>query len=121
MLVRFNSNKSGEMIMFANHAHELFGIIGKECTQRGVFMKEQLPDAIARLHAAIDEERLSAKLAQMPVAEEDHTKHAMDRDTYKAIARDNIGLVRHAYPLLHFMELTQREGGFILWETEMDF
>ena len=121
MLVRFTSSKSGEMIMFANHAHELFEIIGKECTQRGVFMKEQLPDAIARLHGAIDEEKLSEKLAQMPVAEEEYTKHGMSRNTYKAIASDKIGLVRRVHPFLHFMELTQSEGGFILWETERDF
>jgi len=121
MLVRFTSSKSGEMIMFANHAHELFNIIGKECTQRGVFMNDQLPDAIARLHGTIDEEKLEAKLAQMPATAEDHSTHAMSRDTYNSIARDNIGLVRHAHPFIHFMEMTQNEGGFILWETDSDF
>jgi hypothetical protein len=121
MLVRFNSSKSGEMIMFAKHVHELFEIIGKECTQRGVFMPEQLPDAIARLHGAIDEEKLNEKLALMTLADEDKTKHRMDREADKTIASDNIGLMRHAHPLLHFMELTQSEGGFILWETDTDF
>ncbi|MEI7430767.1 MAG: DUF1840 family protein [Betaproteobacteria bacterium] len=121
MLVKFTSSKSGEMIMFANHVHELFSIIGKECTQRGVFMKDQLPDAIARLHGTVDGEKLEAKLAQMPVTVEDHSTQVMSRDTYTKIAKDNIGLVRHVHPFLHLMEMTQNEGGFILWETDTDF
>ena len=121
MLVRLTSSAAGEMIMFAQHAHSLFGIIGKECTSRGVFTKEQLPEAIARLHGAVDEEKLDAKLAQMPVDEEDHTRHEMDRETYKEIARNKISLVQRAHPLINFMELTQKEDGFILWEAETDF
>jgi hypothetical protein len=121
MLVTFTSSKSGEMIMFAQNVHDLFKIIHKECTQRGVFMKEQLPDAIARLHGAMDEEKLSEKLSQMSVTEEKHTKHGMNQNTDNAIASDKIGLVRRVHPFLHFMELTQSEGGFILWETEKDF
>ena len=57
MLVRLTSNTSGEIIMFAEHLHTLFQIIGKECTPRGVFLAEQLPDAIAKLHKAVDEEK----------------------------------------------------------------
>ena len=121
MLVRFTSNKSGEIVMFAQDVRDLFQIIDKQCTQRGVFMKEQLPEAIARLHGAIDEEKLNEKLALMPVAGDTPTKFQMDRCTYKEITKDNLDLLRHAHPLLHFMELTQREGGFILWETEKDF
>ena len=48
MLVRLTSNTSGEMIMFAEHAHALFEWMGKESTARGVFTREQLPEAIAR-------------------------------------------------------------------------
>ena len=32
MLVRINSNTSGDMIMFAEHLRLLFDIIGKECS-----------------------------------------------------------------------------------------
>jgi hypothetical protein len=118
MLVKFTSNKSGEMIMFAQTVHDLFQIIDKECTQRGVFMKYQLPEAIARLHGAIDEEKLSTKLGEMPVYEVGHIKPEFK---HQEISRDSVGLVQRVQPLLHFMELTQNEGGFILWETEKDF
>ena len=59
MLVRLTSNTAGEMIMFAEHARRLFEIIGKECTARGVFTKEQLPEAIHCLRRAVHEERLA--------------------------------------------------------------
>ena len=120
MLVRFTSSKSGEMVMFAHHVRELFEIIGKECTQRGVFVTEQLPEAIALLHSAVDEEKLAEKLARMSKAEEDLDDHEMDPEK-KEIAEDKIALGRRAHPLIHLMELTLKEDGFILWETEKDF
>ena len=55
MLVRLTSSTSGDMIMFAEHARRLFEIVGKECTARGVFTCEQLPEAITRLKEAIAE------------------------------------------------------------------
>ena len=57
MLVRLTSSTSGDMIMFAEHLHQLFEIIGKECTARGVFTKEQLPEAIEKLKQAVNEEK----------------------------------------------------------------
>ena len=57
MLVKLTSNTSGEMIMLAEHAHRLFHIIGKECTARGVFIAEQLPEAIEKLHRAVNDEK----------------------------------------------------------------
>ncbi len=124
MLVRFTSSTSGEMVMFAHHARELFEIIGKECTQRGVFLWEQLPEAIALLHGAVDQEKLAEKLAKMSKDDKDkgtaEAESEMDFEA-KEIAENKIALGRRAHPLIHFMELTQKEKGFILWETEGNF
>ena len=76
MLVKLTSNTSGEMIMFAEHARRLFDIIGKECTARGVFTKEQLPDAIARLRQAVQEDRM----AQQSKEHEDQRDGVDERD-----------------------------------------
>lgn len=126
MLVRFTSSTSGEMVMFAHHARELFEIIGKECTQRGVFLCEQLPEAIALLHGAVDQEKLTEKLSRMSKSEQDKAKDKaaaeLDMDyEAKEMAENGIALGRRAHPLIHFMELTQKEKGFILWETEGNF
>jgi hypothetical protein len=108
------------MIMFAEHAHRLFEIIGKECTARGVFIKEQLPEAIQKLHQAIDEEKLAAKLR----ANEEHDTKDDDEETEEIVEEDDsqsVSLGHRAVPLIHLMEWTLKEGGFILWEADRDF
>lgn len=119
MLIKLTSNTSGDMIMFAEHAHQLFEIIGKECTASGVFTAEQLPDAIARLHQAVEEEKLAAKHH----VEEEHTAEADDAETDDADEKPEkaVPLGRRAVPLLHLMEWTLKEKGFILWEAAKDF
>lgn len=112
MLVKFTSSTSGEMIMFAHHARELFEIIGKECTQRGVFVLEQLPEAITLLQGAVDQEKLTEKLARMSKS---------DKLKVEEVPDNIIAMGRRALPLIQFMELTLQEKGFILWETERDF
>ena len=57
MLVRLTSSTSGEMIMVAEHAHDLFGWMGKECVAHGVFTEEQLPEAIAKLYQGVEKEK----------------------------------------------------------------
>jgi len=122
MLVRFTSSTSGEMVMFAHHARELFEIIGKACTQRGVFLKEQLPEAIALLHGAVDQEKLTEKLARMTKADKGKSEVELEIDGVdKELEENKIALGRRALPLIHFMELTEKQSGFILWETEGDF
>ncbi|WP_301100392.1 DUF1840 domain-containing protein [Propionivibrio sp.] len=105
MLIKLTSNTSGEMIMFAKHARRLFEIIGKECSARGVFTQEQLPQAIASLHRAVDEDKAHSR----------DEEGADDKNT------EQISLGQRAQPLIHLMEWTLKEKGFILWEAERDF
>ncbi len=118
MLVKLTSSTSGEVILFAEHAHRLFEIIGKECTARGVFALEQLPDAMARLRQAVEGEKAATpRVAQAQPVRAGHDK-AEDTDADKP---DAVGLAQRAYPLIRLMERTQNEGGFILWEAASDF
>ena len=123
MLVKLTSNTSGEMIMFAEHAHRLFEIIGKECTARGVFTAEQLPDALARLRQAVQDD---------PQAQQNGERQAQrngvderDEDEERAEARKagriGVSLAQRAQPLINLFEWTLKEGGFVLWEAEHDF
>ena len=121
MLVRLTSSAAGELILFAQHAHALFATIGKECTARGVFTKEQLPEAIERLNRAAEEDKLSARLAQMEAGSKEDPKHEQDEDDKDKDARDTVHLHQRAHPLVRFMELTLKENGFILWEADKDF
>ncbi len=52
MLVKFDSNVAGEMLMFADVARRLLTVAGKECTARGVITREQIPEIVVRLRQA---------------------------------------------------------------------
>lgn len=119
MLVKLNSSTSGEMIMFAQHARQLFEIIGKECTARGVFVKEQLPEAISRLQHAIEEEKKALHEAEQKARLEGKDEDLNDEEHQSG--RVGVHLGQRATPLIHLMEWTQKEDGFILWEADKDF
>lgn len=125
MLVRLTSNTSGEMIMFAEHAHILFEWMGKETTARGVFTKEQLPEAIARLHQGVEEEKLAARrLAEERQVEAGHTQGEDEAEAEEGKDKhteESVKLAQRAQPLIHLMEWTLKEGGFIIWEAAEDF
>ena len=122
MLVRLTSSTSGEMIMFAEHAHVLFEWMSKECTAHGVFTTEQLPEAIARLRRGAEEEKQAAKRQ----AEECHAGRANESDDDGAETKEKnpdeiVFLGQRAQPLIHLMEWTLKEDGFILWEAAQGF
>lgn len=103
MLVTFNSNVAGELMMFAEVARRLLTVAGKECTARGVILADQVPDIIVRLRAA---------------AAADKVEHGPDDEEDPNV----VGLGRRAQPFIEFLELTAREtDGFVLWEAARDF
>lgn len=122
MLVRITSSTSGDMIMFAEHTRWLFDVVGKECTARGVFTCEQLPDAIARLKAAIQEEKQALHESERKAREEGlEIDEEDENDEDHKSGRAGIHLGQRAAPLVHLMEWTLKEKGFLLWEAECDF
>ena len=121
MLVRLTSSTSGEMIMFAEHLCQLFKIIGKECTARGVFTAEQLPEAITRLQFAVHEENLALHEAASKAHEEGQDEDDELADEDHKSGRAGVHLAQRAHPLIKLMEWTLKEEGFILWESTKDF
>ena len=102
MLVKFDSNVAGEMLMFADVARRLLTVAGKECTARGVITREQIPAIIERLRAVASADRA--------------TPAADDEDP------NVVSLGRRAQPFIELLELTaRRDDGFILWEAARDF
>lgn len=122
MLIRLTSNTSGEMIMFAEHARRLFEIIGKECTARGVFTREQLPEAIEKLHCAVNEEKAALHAAEQRAHEAgvDEDEENEQDEEHKS-GHVGVHLGQRAQPLINLMEWTHKEHGFILWEAASDF
>lgn len=104
MLVKFHSSTSGEIMMFAETARLILGVLGKECTARGVITLEQLPDEITRLRTAM---RRQPRPAADPGA---------DRDDELPV-----GFVQRATPFVELLERTLADEGYVLWEAASDF
>ena len=140
MLVRLTSSTSGEIIMFAEHAHALFEWIGKETTARGVFTAEQLPEAIDRLRRGVEEEKAAARRLAEELrdnegksrmrddeADEDEDEENGDGcddgdgENKKKTPKVKVSLGQRAQPLINLMQWTLKEEGFILWEAPADF
>lgn len=110
--------------MLAEHARVLFGWIGKECTARGVFTARQLPEAIVRLRRGVQAEKEAAKRR----AEEEKEKkdkpsgeEESEEPPSGEPAEEAVSLAQRAQPLIHLMEWTLKEEGFIIWEAPGEF
>ena len=57
MIITFKSKASGDVIMFRNIAKQLMEVMGKNVTDEGIVTLEQLPGAIAKLKAAVAEDK----------------------------------------------------------------
>lgn len=108
MIVTFQSKASGDVIMFGDVAHHLMRIMGKEPTPQGIVTVEQLPDAIARLRAAMaqDREQHARTLAESDVAREEAPAEP---------AQPAISLTQRAVPLLELLEYSLRKRVPVVW------
>jgi hypothetical protein len=117
MLIRLTSSTSGDMILLGEHAHVLFGWIGKECTARGVFTVMQLPEAIAGLRRGVDEEKQAIERKAPKKVRE--AQGSEGRENEEECVTVTLG--QRAQPLIRLLERTLKEGGFVLWEAPGDF
>lgn len=115
-IVTFRSRATADVIMFGDVAHRLMRIMGKEATAQGIVTVEQLPDAIARLRAAIEQDK--EKHAGL-VAEAMDAGEALD----VAVAAESrpdpmsqpVSLTQRAVPLLEMLERSQRHAQPVVW------
>jgi hypothetical protein len=56
MLFKFKSKATGDLIMLEQHGSHILRIIGKEPAPKGILLCADMPQALARLQAAIDEQ-----------------------------------------------------------------
>lgn len=107
-LVVFRSRAAAEIYMFAESARRIFEIIGKADAPRGVITAEQVPEAFARLQAAVDAERAQLKAAA------DEAEDA-DRRGDETPAPRVITLGQRAYPLLEMLRAAQSDRVEVTW------
>jgi hypothetical protein len=106
MLYRFKSQSDADFVMLEANARELLEIIGKPPGRQGIITIEQIPDAVAKLEAAI-------------ASDAQHNKHNRDAFAMEAHAdaaeREHVGLHQRASPLLHMLKRSQAEGHVVVW------
>ncbi len=65
-LIIFRSKAAADITMFAESARRIFEIIGRPESARGVITSEQVPDALQRLTAAVEQEKAQYKASAEP-------------------------------------------------------
>ena len=113
MLVTFKSHASADVIMLGDAAKKLIAIIGKDPhSAQGIITAQQLPEAIARLKAAIEEDRARQTEQERLRTEADDAAAKEAGHTGMAAP---VGLAQRAWPLLNMMEESLREETPVVW------
>ncbi|MFA7267837.1 MAG: DUF1840 domain-containing protein [Sterolibacterium sp.] len=108
MIVIFQSQAAGDVIMFGDVAYKLMEIIGKEPGPKGIVTAEQLPEAIAQLRAAIARD----KAAYAGLSEDDRPQTEEVPDGGK---RAFVSLTQRAVPLIELMEWSLKKKLPVVW------
>lgn len=111
MLITFRGEHTGSIQMFGAHAHELLSLMGTSGRDQGALMAEDVPDALARLEAAIDARR-EQDAAARDVAE-------AGAEEAKAEGRDaeepGPALSTRAVPLVELLKQAVATNSYVMW------
>lgn len=108
MIITFQSQAAGDVIMFGDVAHRMLEVMGKEVADKGIITVEQLPDAIARLRSAIAEDK-----AQRAGKSEDELPQ-LERAAGGG-SRPFVSLAQRAVPLVELLELALKKHKPVVW------
>jgi hypothetical protein len=113
MLYTFKSSASADVLMLGDSAKKLVAIMGKDpADTQGIVTAGQLPDAIARLRAAIEEDRARQAELERQRSEQDE---AADREAGRTGMAAPVGLAQRAWPLLDMLETAHKEQVPVIW------
>lgn len=108
MLVIFQSQAAGDVIMFGDVAYRMMEVMGKAPEPRGIVTVEQIPEAVARLKAALAADRTHH--AEIAAREEPEFEKTPDGSE-----RPKISLTQRAIPLIELLELSLKNGKPVVW------
>ena len=132
MVITFKSRASGDVIMHGESARKILHIIGKDPEARqGIITVEQLPDAMQKLNAAIEEDRV--RQAELE-AERQREKEEREQRAFEDFEAEDeekekepeppssgmaapVSLHQRGWPLLNMMRYSQQEATPVIWDT----
>jgi len=109
MIITFKSRAAGDVIMFGDVAKRMMEIMGKEFSAQGIVTVEQLPDAIARLRAAMAED----KARQAGGADDDDGEPRLE--AAPGGTRPFVALAVRAAPLVELLAYSLKEETPVVW------
>lgn len=104
-MITFQSDASGDVMMFDAVAQHMMEIMGKDIAARGVITVEQMPECIARLKAAIAADRAQSR--GQPGADDD--------EGAPSGAGARVSLAQRAVPLVELLERSLAREKPVLW------
>jgi hypothetical protein len=107
-IVIFKSSACADTIYFGDVAKRMMELMGKDPDDKGIVTVEQLPDAIARLKSAIEEDKT---MHRQQVLEEERGTEADG----KGGSRPSVSLTQRALPLLSMLEESLAEKKPVVW------
>ncbi len=108
MLITFQSEATGDVMMFGDVAQQLLDIIGKTLDQRGIITVEQLPEAIRRLKQAT----AKSNGQHMEKTEDEQEK---EEKTPAGGQRPYVSLAQRAFPLIELLERALKAKVPVTW------
>lgn len=113
MLITFKSDADGDVIMFGQVGQLMLECIGKDPAEpRGIITVAQLPEAITRLRAAIEQDK-----ADNPDEDESEEAEEARRESGKLPPDPVIRLAQRAAPLLAMLQYSEQAGVYVIWES----
>lgn len=107
-MIVFRSQAAADIMMFDDVARRMMELMGKEVADRGIITVDQLPDAIARLKAAIAEDHARRKGEQ----EEDRPQ---SEEAPGGGRRAYVALAQRAVPLVQMLEYSLQADKPVMW------
>jgi hypothetical protein len=100
MLYKFKSKTTGDLIMLESNGQRLLEIIGKNPGPKGIVLVAQMPEAIARLQAAIAQETIDVQAAS------EKSEDGVDKP---------LGLRQRALPFIEMLKRCSQDGSDLVW------
>jgi hypothetical protein len=115
MLVRFKSSATESITMFGESATELIKLMGASGKVPGAIGAADLPGALQRLEAAVEDLRAAthAATAAKPAENEDSAAEDDDEDEKP----QNVSLATRAIPLLSVVKRAAAAKAELMWEA----
>lgn len=105
-MIAFQSDASGDVMMFDAVARHMMEVMGKDIAARGVITVEQMPECIARLKVAIAADRAHAR--------GDKDEGSDDATEASGVAA-RVSLAQRAVPLVDLLERSLARNKPVLW------